>query len=58
LPTPTIPAIVDKSIWGRVPINPIQITQAFSNDPSDRSYQDEGFDGQADDSDGFSEVLT
>ncbi len=50
LPTPTIPAIVDKSIWGNTPVNPIQITQAFSNDPNDRPYQDVGFDGLANDS--------
>lgn len=50
LPTPTIPAIVDRSIWAKTPVNPIQITQAFSNDPNDRPYQDVGFDGLADDS--------
>jgi len=50
LPTPSIPAITDKSVWGRTPINPIQVTQAFSNDPNDRAYQDVGFDGLADDS--------
>jgi cell surface protein SprA len=50
LPTPTIPAITDTSVWGRSPINPIQVTQAFSNDPNDRPYQDVGFDGLNDDS--------
>ncbi len=46
LPTPQIPAPVDSStVWGKTPINPIQITQAFSNDPADRPYQDVGFDG-------------
>src|SRR4029078_9182935 len=50
LPTPTIPSVVDKSIWGRIPINPIQITQAFSNDPNDRPFQDVGLDGESDDS--------
>lgn len=45
LPTPNAPAPVDNSIWGRVPINPIQVTNAFSNDPNDRKYQDIGFDG-------------
>lgn len=50
LPTPTIPAIVDNSIWARTPVNPIQITQAFSNEPDDRIYQDVGFDGMPDDS--------
>lgn len=31
--------------WGKVPANPIQVTQAFSNDPGDRPLQDAGFDG-------------
>src|SRR5690606_5023415 len=33
------------TVWGKVPANPIQVTQAFSNDPSDRPLQDAGFDG-------------
>jgi cell surface protein SprA len=45
LPTPTTPAPVDTSIWGVTPRNPIQVTNAFSNTPSDRPYQDVGFDG-------------
>lgn len=45
LPSPNIPAVVDSSTWGKQPINPIQVTQAFSNDPNDRPYQDVGFDG-------------
>ena len=45
LPTPSAPAPVDTSVWGRVPRNPIQVTNAFSNDPNDRPYQDVGFDG-------------
>ncbi len=45
LPTPNIPSPVDNSNWGRVPNNPIQVTNAFSNDPNDRVYQDVGFDG-------------
>lgn len=45
LPTPNIPAQLDSSIWGRLPGNPIQVTNAFSNDPSDREFQDVGFDG-------------
>lgn len=49
LPTPTIQAAVDTTTrWGKVPVNPIQVTQAFSNDPADRPYQDVGFDGQND----------
>ncbi|HVZ26378.1 MAG TPA: cell surface protein SprA, partial [Sediminibacterium sp.] len=44
--TPNIPAAVDSTgTWGKTPVNPIQITQAFSNDPNDRQYQDVGFDG-------------
>ena len=46
LNTPNIPAAIDEtSVWGRVPANPIQVTNAFSNDASDRPYQDIGFDG-------------
>ncbi len=45
LNTPNIPAAVDTTNWGKVPVNPIQITQAFSNDPNDRIFQDVGFDG-------------
>lgn len=47
LPTPTQPnlAVDTTTRWGKTPINPIQITQAFSNDPDDRSFQDVGFDG-------------
>jgi cell surface protein SprA len=51
LPTPNIQAAVDSSSeWGRVPNNPIQVTTAFSNDPSDRPFQDVGFDGLDDNS--------
>ena len=50
LPTPTFPAQVDTSIWGVVPRNPVQVTNAFSNDPKDRPYQDVGFDGLTDES--------
>ncbi|HEY0680592.1 MAG TPA: cell surface protein SprA, partial [Chitinophagaceae bacterium] len=50
LNTPKIPALIDStSVWGRVPANPIQVTNAFSNDPDDRPYQDVGFDGLTDD---------
>lgn len=39
-------ALEDSSTrWGKVPGNPIQVTQAFSNDPADRPLQDAGFDG-------------
>jgi cell surface protein SprA len=50
LPTPNIAAATDTSAWGKVPLNPTQVTNAFSNDPSDRPYQDVGFDGLTDDS--------
>lgn len=50
LPTPTNNAQVDNtSVWGKVPSNPLQVTNAFSNDPNDRQYQDIGFDGLTDD---------
>jgi cell surface protein SprA len=46
LNSPNQPSAVDNSsTWGRTPVNPIQVTQAFSNDPADRPYQDVGFDG-------------
>ncbi len=48
LPTPNQPTAIDSSVWGRVPVNPIQVTQAFSNDPADRAFQDIGFDGLSD----------
>lgn len=49
LPTPKIQAPVDNStVWGQVPTNPIQVTNAFSNDPTDRPYQDVGLDGLTD----------
>lgn len=37
------------TVWGKVPANPIQVTQAFSNDAADRLLQDAGFDGLLDD---------
>ena len=49
LNTPNINAAIDtSSVWGRVPANPIQVTTAFSNDASDRPYQDVGLDGMTD----------
>jgi cell surface protein SprA len=49
LPTPSQPNIpTDESAWGRVPRNPQQVTNAFSNDPADRPFQDVGFDGLPD----------
>ncbi|MFN4313154.1 MAG: cell surface protein SprA [Chitinophagaceae bacterium] len=49
LPTPTINTPVDNTtVWGKVPSNPLQVTNAFSNDPNDREFQDVGFDGLTD----------
>jgi cell surface protein SprA len=49
LPTPTNAPPVDTStVWGQVPSNPLQVTNAFSNDPADRPYQDVGYDGLTD----------
>ncbi|MES2848683.1 MAG: cell surface protein SprA, partial [Bacteroidota bacterium] len=50
LPTPAQNQPVDTTIWGKVPLNPIQVTNAFSNEPADRPYQDVGLDGNNDDS--------
>lgn len=49
LPTPTNNARVDdNTVWGQVPAIPLQVTNAFSNDPEDRQFQDVGFDGLTD----------
>jgi cell surface protein SprA len=48
LPTPSIPAATATSAWGRTPLNPVQITQGFSNEPTDRPFQDVGLDGLSD----------
>jgi cell surface protein SprA len=48
MPTPTAPAPVTTSIWGKVPANSNQVTNAFTNNPADRGYQDIGFDGLSD----------
>ena len=45
LNTPNAPSPTDNSTWGKVPRNPIQVTNAFSNNPDDRIYQDVGLDG-------------
>ncbi|MEO5990588.1 MAG: cell surface protein SprA, partial [Ferruginibacter sp.] len=45
LPTPNAPSPVDTTVWGKVPRNPIQVTNAFSNIAEDRPFQDVGFDG-------------
>ncbi len=49
LRTPTNNAALDSSTkWGQTPSNPLQVTNAFSNEPSDRIYQDVGYDGLQD----------
>jgi cell surface protein SprA len=49
LPTTANNAPVDSStVWGKTPANPLQVTNAFSNDPADRPLQDVGFDGLRD----------
>ncbi len=50
LPTPNNPgAKVDETtVWGKVPANPMQITNAFNIDEADRVHQDVGFDGLSD----------
>ena len=49
LPTPkNAPPIDTSTVWGQVPSNPLQVTNAFSNDPADRPYQDVGYDGLTD----------
>ena len=49
LPTPkNQPPVDTSSVWGQVPSNPLQVTNAFSNDPADRPYQDVGYDGLTD----------
>ncbi len=50
LRTPTNNATLDSSTkWGQTPSNPLQVTNAFSNEPSDRIFQDVGYDGLQDD---------
>ncbi len=48
LSTIQTPAREDSSNWARVPRNPIQIAQAFSNIVEEREQQDVGFDGRTD----------
>ena len=46
LPTPhNQPRVDTNTVWGQVPSNPLQVTNAFSNNTEDRPYQDVGFDG-------------
>ena len=48
LPTPNITAALDTSVWGNIPAENTEVTDAFSSDASDRPYQDIGFDGLSD----------
>ncbi len=48
LSTNQTPAKEDFSNWARVPRNPIQVAQAFSNIVEERPQQDVGFDGWSD----------
>jgi cell surface protein SprA len=48
LSTPTATAPTINTIWGRVPSNPNQVTNAFTNNPEDRKFQDVGLDGLTD----------
>lgn len=43
-------AATDTSKWGKVPLDPVQVTNAFSSDAADRPLQDIGLDGLNDDS--------
>ena len=43
-----LPPVDTSTVWGQVPANPMQVTNAFSNDPADRPYQDVGYDGLTD----------
>ncbi|MFT3946916.1 MAG: cell surface protein SprA [Agriterribacter sp.] len=45
LSTPNVQASEDSSVWGKVPLNPVQVTRAFNSNSEDRAYQDVGFDG-------------
>jgi cell surface protein SprA len=46
---PNFSSPVDKNtVWGQVPANPLQVTNAFSTDPDHRQYQDVGYDGLRD----------
>lgn len=38
-------AVDSSTVWGKAPLNPIQVANAFSNNPEDRAFQDVGFDG-------------
>jgi cell surface protein SprA len=42
--TPNVP-VDTNTVWGRVPANPLQVTNAFTNNEAERSQQDVGLDG-------------
>ncbi|MEN8121056.1 MAG: cell surface protein SprA [Bacteroidota bacterium] len=44
LPTATDGALIDTTVWGRVPLQQ-SLVPAFDNDPNTRQYQDVGMDG-------------
>jgi cell surface protein SprA len=47
--TPFTPSLEDTTtVWGKTPLNPVQVTNGFSNNPDDRPYQDVGLDGLTD----------
>ena len=48
LPTPSTPAPVDTTVWGRVP-SVQSLVNSFANDPAGRTAQDVGLDGLSDD---------
>jgi cell surface protein SprA len=45
--TPNIP-VDTNTVWGRVPANPLQVTNAFTNNENERAQQDVGLDGLTD----------
>ncbi len=46
-PSPSMPNLVDTTVWGRVPL--VQsVNYLFDNDPATRPYQDIGLDGLSD----------
>ena len=45
--TPNIP-VDTNTVWGKVPANPLQVTNAFTNNEEERAQQDVGLDGLTD----------
>ncbi|TMI64385.1 MAG: cell surface protein SprA [Bacteroidetes bacterium] len=46
--TPNVP-VDNNTVWGRAPSNPLQVTNAFTNNEDERVQQDVGLDGLNDD---------